>query len=508
MKKRKVLKKKAVSVFAGFLIFMFTCSIVSRGVYAYRMPQVAVASPDSGMLSHEFEVEGKLEAVSQKAVVAISGIRVQDIRIRQGEAVRKGDVLFRLDTSELREKVNRIQTDISDLQEKMSRQEQQQKRQKAQTDANEREAKRRRRERQKKDMKTLDTELTRQVEKAKAVYQAARLELSSYPSWQEYLAEQKDTSSEYLSLKAAAEKKEAQQTDREALSIFEVTLESRAKKEWSQGREALEQSRKQAWEAWQEARNSRKETLQRQREQNRRDNEDTDSGDKEDPGADETAIEHRKAIAAKQASMDKYKKLLKNDGNVVCERSGIIEKINVSIGERTPDGAAVIFSDTSGGLRFSAMITEQQKPYVKIGDSVELSFHNGEVKLKEIPITGIQDKGNGNAEVVMELKSDEVVQGESGKMKIRAQSVRQDCYIPIAGLYAGATENYVLVLQEKETFLGMEYSVEKRKVDVSDKNDRYAALKGAPVAAEERIIVSSDKEIRPGDRVRMLEGDE
>lgn len=508
VKKRKILNSKVTRGFAGFLVFMFVCSVVSRGVYAHRMPQVTVASPESGMLAHEFEAEGTLEAVSEKAVVTVPGIRVEDICVRQGQAVKKKEVLFRLDKSEIQTKLDRIRTDISELKEKLNRHERQIKQQREQSERQRNKAAKRQLKRQREDLETLREELTAEVEKARQDYRSACREVSGYPSWEQYFSEQRESSSEYLTLRAAAEQKDAPQEDKDAFSIFMATFERSMKKEWTQGKESLEKLRRQAKEGLDSAKKARQEALKRQRLQNRRDNEDSEPEEENDAGFDETAVEIRKAIAVKQRSTDKYEKLLDRGGEVACEKSGVVQKINVSIGEYTTEGAAVVCADASRGFRFFAMITDQEKQHVKAGDRVELRFRNGEVRLKDLPVSGIRDKGDGGCEVSVELKSREVAQGESGTMKIQAQSSREDCYIPISGLFASGTEYYVLVLREQETFLGTEYSVEKRKVDVSDKNDKYAALKGAPIGSEERVVVSADREIKAGDNVRMLEGDE
>lgn len=508
VKKRKILNSKVTRGFAGFLVFMCVCSIVSRGVYAYRMPQVTVASPESGMLAHEFEVEGTLEAVSEKAVVTVPGIRVEDICVRQGQTVKKKEVLFRLDKAEIQTKLDHIRTGISELKEKLNRHEQQLKQQKEQSERQQNKAARTRLGRQREDLETLREELTAAVEKARQDYRSACREVSGYFSWEQYFSEQKESSSEYLTLRAAAEKKDAPQEDKDAFSIFMTTFERSMKKEWTQGKESLEKLRAQAKEELESAKKARREALKRQRLQNRRENEDSRPEEGTDAEFDETAAEMKKSIAVKQRSADKYEKLLDSGGEVTCEKSGVVQKINVSIGENTTEGAAVVCADASRGFRFSAMITDQERQYVKAGDRVELRFRNSKTRLTDISISAVRDKGDGGCEVSVEFKSNDVSQGESGTMKIRAQSSREDCYIPISGLFASGTEYYVLVLREQETFLGTEYSVEKRKVEVSDKNNEYAALKGAPIESEERVVVSADREIKAGDNVRMLEGDE
>lgn len=62
---------------------------------------------------------------------------------------------------------------------------------------------------------------------------------------------------------------------------------------------------------------------------------------------------------------------------------------------------------------------------------------------------------------------------------------------------------------EQDTVVMSQKSSDKiQDGDVVDKNDEYAALKGLPLGAEEQIVVASDRELKPGSRVRMAEGDE
>lgn len=502
-------KWKVVRAFVGFLIFMFVCSTVSRGIYAYRMPQVKVASAESGMLSHKLEIEGKLEAVSEKAVLTVPGIRVGAVYVGEGQPVKKGVVLFQLDVSDLKEKIAEMDEEIGEMERALQSQEKQRQSQKRQQEEREQRTRSRQIERQKQDLQTMASDLGKQVKKAEEEYKAAAEKVTSYPSWEQFFSDAKEGSSEYLTLKSAAEKKGATQEEREAYTIFMKTFQSSMKKEWQQEREARKKARQAAEEALESARQNKTDTLDRQKEQNRRENEDardqTADSLLDNDGAE---IEIKKNIAKIRVSKEKYEKLLRRDGKVKCEKAGVVKQVGVSVGERTPDGVAVLCSDAGGGYRFSANITEEQKKYLDAVEEVDLSFQGGKVTREGMSVTSIQNSSDGGYIVNVEVKDKQVTQGERGIMEVSAESARHDCYIPISGLYAGGTDYYVLVLQEEETFLGTEYSVEKRKVDVSDKNDEYAALKGTPVGNEDKIVISSDREIRAGDQVRMLEDDE
>lgn len=511
--KLKKFRWKVVRAFGGFLIFMLVCTAVSRGIYAYQMPQVTVAASESGAISHDFEVAGTVKALSRKAVVTIGGIRVRRVCVEEGDTVRKGETLFWLDGEDIQKKAGSIRSEITELEKDLEKQGRERKKKEEERQREQREnnqQKKKRKKRQKEDIKTLDAALKKEIQKVKEQYRRAVRERSRHPSWEEYWKDVKDNSQEYLTLRAAAEKQGASQAEQEAFSIFTTTFESAARKEWNQERETLEDACKTAKETLRDARESRREQLRQQKRQYDRDNEDaeTDDGAAPDDSDQSAGDRTRDKISQKRRKVKEYEELLKNKGRILCERGGVIERVAVSVGEYTPDGASVVYRDASGGFRFIANIDNDQRKRLNIGDEVGLSFRAGEIEKEGVGITGIKSNKDGGYEVSAELSDRQITQGEAGTMKVKSQSDRWECYIPVSGLYASGKEQYVLVLREQETFLGKEYSVEKRKVDVVDKNDQYAALKGSPLGAEEQIVVASDRKLQAGSRVRMVEGDE
>lgn len=514
--KVKKFRGKVMRAFAGFLIFMLACTAASRGIYAYRMPQVTVAEAQSGSISHGFEAVGTVRAISRKAVVAAGGIRVRKVCVEEGDTVKKGETLFRLDGEDIRKKTGAIRSEISELEKELQKQDRERRKEEEEREREARERKeekRRRKKRQKEDAQTLDASLRKEIQKVKEQYRSAAKELSLYPSWERYWEDAENSSQEYLTLRAAAEKQGAAKEEQEAFSIFSSTFESAAKKEWRQGKKALEDACRTAREALLDARENRREQLSQQKRQYERDNEDAeyaepDGGAAPDASDQGTEERIRDKISQKSRKIKEYEQLLKNKGRVLCERDGVIERIAVSVGENTPDGASIVYRDASGGFRFTASIDSDQRKQLNVGDEVSLSFQEGIIKKEGVAITGIKSNKDGGYEVSAEVSDQQIAEGEIGTMKVKSESDRWDCYVPVSGLYLSGTEKYVLVLREQETFLGREYSVEKRKVEVVDKNDEFAALKGAPLESEEQIVVASDRELKPGGRVRMAEGDE
>ncbi|MDE7049177.1 MAG: hypothetical protein K2P25_14570, partial [Lachnospiraceae bacterium] len=60
--------KKVIAGFGIFLIFMAACTLISRSVYAYRIPMVSTVCPESKYVEHKVEAEGIVIAGGEKPV--------------------------------------------------------------------------------------------------------------------------------------------------------------------------------------------------------------------------------------------------------------------------------------------------------------------------------------------------------------------------------------------------------------------------------------------------------
>ena len=64
------------------------------------------------------------------------------------------------------------------------------------------------------------------------------------------------------------------------------------------------------------------------------------------------------------------------------------------------------------------------------------------------------------------------------------------------------TPRYVLIEKEKNTILGTELIAEKVNVKIEDSNMEYAAITSTALRTEDRVIISSDRDVEEGDVVR------
>lgn len=704
------MKRKVLRYFTYFLIFILTCTIVSRGVYAYQIPQVIVVRAEAREIPHKIEVDGSLEEMFEKAVIIISGIRVEEICVRQGDTVRKGDVLFRLSKRGIQNKVQNISKQLIWEERKLSRLETAKEQEKRKYEKTIKNAEKR----AKKEIENIDEEQKELVERAKQEYQTAKQQLLSYTSFQDYLKKEQSKNTEYQTLKKAAERKGAKKEDKEAFEIFSQTFLLTVQKEWEEVREALQKETEGAKQLWENAKMDMTSTADMQKlivdkAQREYDNacvalasyptytkylseekersleyqtlkaaaakEDASEEDREnfklyqkiftldkkeewqqgkktleksvreakdnlDAAKDEEALTNDKqkvlvdqALAeyntacqelnsyvsledyieeAKSNSMEyqtlkaaaeqdgatqeekdaftmyqtaltlsakaewseektllkntktqakqalkesrqnrkrilrqlrlgkkweledlkanqlekddtleqqervieklaarqnKYQKLLAKEGKVTSSLSGVVKTINIAVGDKTPDNASVIVSANERGWEFTAEISEVDKNYLKEGDKVTIAFGKGEKKWEKIPVSSIEKTEEGLYQVRLQIKKNKQIPERSATMSFETSSGLEECCVPLSALRADGLDYYVLVLKESETFLGKEYSVEKRQVMIQDKNEEYVAFQENSLSEEEEVVTLSDKEVRPGDTVRMSEED-
>lgn len=107
--------KKVIVGFAAFLGFMVICTLISKSVYAYRLPIVSVCRPESKYIEHKVEAQGIVAAGGEKTVTYLPGLRIDSILVQVGEKVEEGDALFQIDLEDLKELMEEKQSEISKL---------------------------------------------------------------------------------------------------------------------------------------------------------------------------------------------------------------------------------------------------------------------------------------------------------------------------------------------------------------------------------------------------------
>lgn len=109
-------QKKIMIGFGIFLAFMFLCTLISRAVYASKLPQVSVENPKKMELTHEVKTEGIVHQGREYAINVLSELRVRTVYVHVGDKVTEESLLFEIDTEDLEEKIREQEIEIKKLQ--------------------------------------------------------------------------------------------------------------------------------------------------------------------------------------------------------------------------------------------------------------------------------------------------------------------------------------------------------------------------------------------------------
>lgn len=525
-------RKKAAGGLAAFLALMFLLTLISKGIYASKLTRVTTDKIQRTGISHQVETQGSVKSGKSIAVNTLSGLRVEEVFVQRGDKVEADSPLFRLDMQDIRDKAAEGQLQINKLElmtqsslenEELARIKDETLRKRAAEDyvrnvdaAQEKindakkeldeakdklqkhkdnrvsvtsEKKREKEEDSYKDWKKRGNKLVSKVADAEDRLSEAEKNLAAGTGTQDEVdAAQED-------LKAA--QRELAEYEKDPRTSPDFTSEDAQLEAWRSKRDALEDTVEAAQKNYDEAvKNKETVILEAQRAL-----EDVQGN----VTSDSTVETNQLDIAFQRENLAKYQQLLQKEGIIYAKEDGVVTGISVSPGERTPDGACVLYADLSNPLQFEATLTKEEKKYVDLGDTIEVQFGNSSSIELQVDYLMPDETNTENYQLLCNLSEGKGTIGESGTMRAQRLSEKYNCCIPIEALHSENERYYIYVIEEKNTILGKELSANKRWVKVLDKNDKLAALEPGVVDEESKIIVSSDKELKDGDIVRYKE---
>ena len=112
----EIRKKKIIAGFIIFLALMWLCTVISKSIYASRLPVVTTTQAEQKYVEHIVEVEGIVVAGDKNPITALSGLRIEKLMVQVGDRVEEGDVLFTIDMEDLQAIMDEKQTQIAKLQ--------------------------------------------------------------------------------------------------------------------------------------------------------------------------------------------------------------------------------------------------------------------------------------------------------------------------------------------------------------------------------------------------------
>lgn len=533
--------KKWIRLFLIFLAVMWLCTIISKSIYVSGLTRVRTDVLSKKYIEHIVEADGIVLAGGEVSVNTLSGLRVEKVYVQQGDEVKQGDALFSVDLRDLEGLIAEKEDEIARIELQLNTAQfnetlDAQKKEIALLWAKE-------------DYENADKETALTVERAQSALTKAENDLqkhldtdaphtsssdrkkawNKYNEWKKRCYELEDCISEVekeiQKLKneledtapaAAAEDTEDKKTllaqkekeleelkaeltelERNPVSQPDYSAEESAYDAWQQTKSGLEDSVQAAKRALEDAEIARESTLR----QKRRDIASAEVLS----NADATIGLYNMEIQALQEEIADLNDVKSEQGTITSKVDGYVSSILVATGQRTTDTAAMLLTDTASEYMFKFSIPKEQGKYVRLGDSIALNFGSANGGSIDVTADYIAENTVGGYDITCRLGDAKMPIGSYGVAK---RTVQGDLYpnaVPIDALYNENEVYYLFTLNEKTGILGKEYYVEKLKVNVADKNDRFAAIEGAAIGSDAQIVIFSSKELKQGESVRPQE---
>ena len=194
--------------------------------------------------------------------------------------------------------------------------------------------------------------------------------------------------------------------------------------------------------------------------------------------------------------------LIAGQGRVEAAADGIVADLGLKEGDRTQAGSQVRLA--VGSLNLIARIDKDKSDLLRQGTKmrVKITGQPGDVEAEVESVD--QTTGTDTAQVTAVMPDGMGNLGGSASFTVYMESDAYPLVIPIEALREDNTGFFCLAAEPKKTILGEELIAVRINLEVLEKSSTQAAVSG-PVAQDARLITISDKGVREGERVRVVD---
>lgn len=555
MNKRKDIIKNILIV---FLIILLILTFFSNTIMNYSLPEIATESCISGSLTEKLSVSGLIESNQSYDVKTDGNKKIDAIKVKTGQAVKKGDVLFTIDTEE-----NDELKEAEILLKSLELEYQKMLLTVPKDYASENQAIKNAREDLNNLIEKRDTVASQQSENEakKSEYTQAKSELSGITSElgnvQTYLASLNSDDiysigSEYLQgildyyesyINAQSEMQNAESELTSMLMMGDVSEDAIAVME--QKVDEKTQYFDECSANYKNEKNNLRSTLNDrisylQGESDRLNNIineyelnlSADDGVTVDSLDEQITAKERELetllislddtkkqdniesqtndidIQAKQEEINEQKlkveKLQKeNDqSEITAEYDGVVSQILVKVGDTTlPDTAVAVIDISDEGYIMTVSVEAEKTKKIKVGTSVDvLNDWSGSIQAELVEMKN--DTTNSKNRILKFNVSGDVESGDTLSLSIPCSTSKYDTIVPKSALNEDQNGKFVLVVNSKSSPLGNRYFAERVDVEVLASDEVSSAVQGS-LGIGQYVITTSSKPVQSGSQVKM-----
>lgn len=518
MEKRKKIIKRAAAVFIAVLLLL---TFFSNTIMNYALPEVSTVSVTEGSVSRNLRCQGEAET-AKSADLTVSGPRVvKEVCVRNGDSVKKGQVILKYDpaeNTELQEAEDQLESlkreyeksglklpeDYADDETAL------QNAGDAVTEAEQQLDQAKKDEAAKADADQALAGAKTALDNAKSAVQALQTQadrlardagaadLTEYISMlQQQKAEAgntgKDTTEISENMSAAQQLSDALADARNLQSQCEEDLTERQAAADSYTSVTTVAEAEANLKTKRQEKDSQERALNRKREQA--------ALDSRAAGIDDAAAEQ--AIREQQEKVDKLKE---NDDSTatISPAAGVISGLSVKEGDRIEaDMPFASVQSAEGEYTVRTTVSAQEARLIRTGTKAEVeNIWSDDVEASVLSVGTDPADPNRNRIVTFRLKGSDISPGQTVQLSAGGETRRYDTVVPVSAVKEDSEGTFLLAVRVKGTPLGNRYTIRKVRVDVEARDTRNAAVSG-DISAYENVVVNASKPVSEGQQVRL-----
>lgn len=206
-------------------------------------------------------------------------------------------------------------------------------------------------------------------------------------------------------------------------------------------------------------------------------------------------------VNAQQIKVDKLKKK-DSEKEIKTDYDGIVSEIYVKVGEETlPDTAVALIDISDEGYTMTVSVEAEKTKKIKAGTSAEvLNDWSNSIQAELVEMKN-DSKVKKNRILKFNITGD-VNSGDALSLSIPCSTNRYDVIIPKSALNEDSNGKFVLTVKSKSSPLGNRYFAERIDVEVLASDEVSCAVQGS-LNLGDYVITTSSKPVSDGDQVKM-----
>lgn len=195
-------------------------------------------------------------------------------------------------------------------------------------------------------------------------------------------------------------------------------------------------------------------------------------------------------------------------GEITAPMAGVITEVNITAGASTEaEQVLARIESPDQGYYITFSVSVEQAKRLSLGAEAEVSTYYWGPKISATLAAMRPDPEDPQKKRILHfaLSGEEITAGATLNVTVGEKSAEYSTVVPNSAVRSDSQGDFVLILEAKSTPLGNRYTARRIDVQVLAKDDINTAVSGGLSAWNDFVITTSSKPISPGTQVRMAD---